>query len=57
MAAAGPTILFMILLLAQILIGIYVAAYASHCLLTVVQDTAAGNDEVIWPDEPYYDWV
>ena len=29
--------------------------YAMHCLLVVVQDTAAGNDEVTWPAEPIQD--
>src|SRR5205823_10342801 len=55
--AAGPAIMFMMFLLAQVLVGLCVAAYAAHSFLTIVQDTAAGNDEVIWPDEPYYDWL
>ena len=29
--------------------------YAMHCLLVVVQETAAGNDEVTWPAEPFQD--
>ena len=34
---------------------LYAVIYAMHCLLVVVQDTAAGNDEVTWPAEPIQD--
>jgi hypothetical protein len=33
----------------------YTVTYAMHCLLVVVQDTAAGNDEVTWPAESFQD--
>jgi hypothetical protein len=55
--ATGTTILFMAFSLGQILIGWLVLSYAAHCLLVVVQETAAGTDEVVWPDEPMYDWL
>jgi hypothetical protein len=49
--------LFVPLLAATMVIGTYVFAYASHCFLTVVQQTASGNDEVVWPNDPMYDWL
>ena len=44
-------------LVATVIVGTYVFAYASHCFLTVVEQTSAGNDEVVWPNEPYQDWL
>jgi hypothetical protein len=57
MAALPEVMMFILLLAAQGIVGLYVAAYAGHCLLVVVQQTAAGNDEVVWPEEPFLDWV
>ncbi len=34
---------------------VLVLTYSMHCLLVVVQETAAGNDEVTWPAEPFQD--
>lgn len=31
--------------------------YSAHVFLVVVEDTAAGNDEVTWPSDPLYDWA
>jgi hypothetical protein len=53
---ASPFV-FVPLLAATMVIGTYVFAYASHCFITVVEQTSAGNDEVVWPDEPFYDWL
>ncbi|MFN4258633.1 MAG: hypothetical protein ACK4RK_05000 [Gemmataceae bacterium] len=39
------------------ILGFLVWMYAAHCLLVVVETTAAGGDEVEWPDEPFTDWV
>src|SRR5262245_47811108 len=55
MGAASQVIPFMLLLALQCIVGFYVLSYAAHAFLTVVQDTAAGNDEVIWRDEPLLD--
>src|SRR5436190_7001563 len=54
---AGNTILFVATLVYTAIVAIYFLAYAAHCFLVVVQDTAAGIDEVAWPDEPISDWV
>jgi hypothetical protein len=52
-----PAILFVVTLVALVIVATYVFGYASHCFLLVTQDTAAGNDEVVWPDDPVYDWI
>lgn len=57
MGAAGPAILFVILLAASVIVGVCVLAYASRCVLVAVQETAAGQDEIIWPGEPMQDWL
>ncbi len=57
MGAAGQVIMFFMFMIAQIMLGIFVLAYAAHCLLVVVENTAAGNDEVAWPDELLLDWA
>jgi hypothetical protein len=40
-----------------VIAGLIVLSYAAHSYLTVVEQTAAGCDEVRWPAEHYYDWV
>jgi hypothetical protein len=57
MGAAGPAILFMLLFAASIIVGVFVVAFAARCVLVVVQETASGQDEIIWPNEPYQDWL
>src|SRR5205823_10246025 len=57
MLLLGSAFLFVPLLAAAAVIGGVVFAYAAHCFLTVLEQTAAGNDEVTWPDEPYVDWL
>ncbi|HZY85709.1 MAG TPA: hypothetical protein VFE78_12820 [Gemmataceae bacterium] len=54
---AGNAILFMMSLLATLVIALAVVSYAGHCFLTVLQDTAAGIDRVMWPEEPTADWL
>src|SRR5262245_15944203 len=54
---AGGVIQFMMLLVAAILVGSYVFTYAGHSYLVVVEQTATGNDAVVWPDDPYHDWI
>ncbi len=57
MGAAGPAILFVILMAASVMVGVCVLAFAARCVLVVVNETAAGQDEIIWPSEPYQDWL
>lgn len=53
--AAGSAILFVVTLAGSVMFGLAVGAYAAHCFLLIVQETAAGNDEVRWPSDPFYD--
>jgi hypothetical protein len=55
--AAGNAIIFFSLFILAIVAGSYLFAFASHCLLVIIEQTATGNDEVVWPDEPYIDWM
>jgi hypothetical protein len=57
MGALGQVMMFFMLMVGTIIIGAYVLAYAAHILLTVIESTATGFDEVTWPDEPYVDWL
>ena len=57
LSQAGPALLFMLLLAASIIVGVCVLAFAARCVLAVIQDTASGQDEIVWPDEPYVDWI
>lgn len=41
----------------QVLLGLLVLAYAAHSFLLVLQETAAGADEITWPTEPWLDWL
>ena len=56
-ANSGVAILFMVSLLATLVVAMSVVSYAGHCFLTVLQDTAAGIDRVMWPEEPTADWL
>lgn len=56
MPSFGEGILFVCLFATTVIIGGFVAGYAAHCFHVVVENTAAGNDEVTWPDEPFLDW-
>jgi hypothetical protein len=55
--AFGAALIFYVLLIAEIMLGLFVITYACHNFLTIVQDTAAGCDDVNWPDEPLQDWL
>src|SRR5262245_51303025 len=57
MGAAGQVIIFVVLLVGFTMFLTAVFAYASHCYLVAVQETAAGNDEVRWPNDPLPDRV
>jgi hypothetical protein len=53
----GGAIFFVLTLVVTMVVGTFVFAYAAHCFFTVVEQTAAGNDEVDWPNVPYVDWL
>lgn len=55
--AAGGALIFFMFLIASVILGLYAGAFAAHVFLVTVDGTAAGYDEVTWPDEPYLDWV
>ena len=57
MGAAGPTILFVILLVAALIAGLYIVAYTSNVFLTIIQQTAGGIDTITWTKEPWNDWI
>jgi hypothetical protein len=57
MGALGPTLIFVCLMVGEVIVATCVLAYVAHCLLVIVQDTAAGIDRVRWPDEPFMDWL
>jgi hypothetical protein len=57
MAAIGPAMVFIGLLLMECLLGAMLLVYAARCLGVIVEGTAAGEDEVTWPDEPMMDWL
>lgn len=38
------------------IVGMWIAAYAAHCFLVTIEQTASGSDEVVYPDESLYDW-
>ncbi len=54
---AGAAFILILSLTAAVIVGSYVLAYLAHCLVTIVESTAAGNDTVAWPDEPISDWI
>jgi hypothetical protein len=47
--------IFVSLLAMSVLVGLFTFLHAAHCFLTTVQQTAAGNDRIRWPNEPLYD--
>jgi hypothetical protein len=53
----GAAIVFVCLLAAFGLFAVFTVAYAANCFLVAVEQTAAGIDEVAWPDEPLVDWL
>src|SRR5947208_1533404 len=55
-AAAGALILFFSVLVALILTALLVFAYLAYSFLAVLSDTAVGNDAVLWPGDPLFDW-
>jgi hypothetical protein len=56
-AGFAYTLMFLVASIGQIIVSLLVLGYASHCYLTVLSETSAGNDEVVWPDDPWIDWA
>jgi hypothetical protein len=56
-AAGGNLILFFSVLVGLILVALLVFSYAAYSFLLTLINTAAGNDEVIWPGDPIQDWL
>ena len=54
---AAAAMQFFLALVGAVVIGIYLWMYAAHCFSVVVDETAAGIDEVKWPDLPIIDWA
>ncbi len=57
MGTLGQSIMFLFSIAGGVIIGLYLCCYMARCLLVVVQGTAAGLDEVPWPDEVVFDWI
>ncbi len=55
--AAGIAMIFFFALITAVIVGLITLSYAAHSFLLVVENTAAGDDDVRWPDEPVYDWL
>jgi hypothetical protein len=55
--AAVVTFVFMMICVVALLFGLCFLTYAMRRLLMVVQDTAAGCDEVFWSAEPFQDAI
>src|SRR5437764_794190 len=53
----GSAILFVCLLVVAVVLAILVWVFLSRCIVVVVEETAAGNDNLVWPDEPPLDWL
>lgn len=51
----GQAIIFVCSLAGAVIVAFYVLAFSASALLVVVEGTAAGNDEVNWPNEPWAD--
>src|SRR6516164_3140683 len=50
-ASAAGEVLFLLLAPFWLVVGGYFAAYAAHSLLVVIEQTAAGFDAVVWPED------
>ncbi len=57
LGAAGNAAIFFFSGVGAVIVGLWVLSYAAHSFLVVLESTAAGQDEVRWPDEPMFDWL
>jgi hypothetical protein len=56
-AGASSAVLLIVISLVQALLAFLVVSYAGYSFLTVFVNTSAGSDEVIWPKDPFQDWI
>jgi hypothetical protein len=52
---AGPAIFAALCIAGLAIVGSYTFAFAAHVFFAVAEATAAGQDELAWPDEPLLD--
>lgn len=55
-ASAAGEVLFLLLAPFWLIVGGYFAAYGAHSLLVVIEQTAAGFDAVVWPEDRFLDY-
>jgi hypothetical protein len=48
---------FVILLVVATISAAGILVYAAHVFVTIAQQTASGLDEIVWPKDPWYDWI
>lgn len=53
----GGAMLFISILAGTGILGGYILTFAAHSFMAVVEQTSSGSDKVIWPDEPFTDWI
>ncbi|HLN33539.1 MAG TPA: hypothetical protein VK395_37775 [Gemmataceae bacterium] len=54
---AFAVIIAVVLVAAEVLVSLLVYSYAAYSFLETLENTASGNDEVIWPGDPLPDWI
>jgi hypothetical protein len=57
LGALGQVLLFLCLIVGQLIICFYVFIHLAHCFLNIIERTAAGSDQVVWPSELFIDWL
>jgi hypothetical protein len=57
MEHAPAVIGFVLASVAQVIVTLFTAAYAAQCLLVIIENTAAGADDIDWPGEPFLDYL
>src|SRR5262245_13044095 len=53
----AQALMFLMTLALTVIVGSYGLAYLASCLLIIIEQSAAGNDEISWPDEPFLDRI
>src|SRR5262245_41729415 len=57
LSGAAQAMYYLLSLCAAVIVGGYLWMYAAHSFAVVVDESAAGIDEVKWPDLPIIDWI
>ena len=50
-------LIFVPLLALTMIVALALWVYTAHNFISIVEDTAAGNEQIAWPDEPLMDWI